>query len=134
MVGVFRRKIAARADGKLHCLLGELPGALAAASTSGEHSLPQAYDLALSHMTFHHIADVAGARAGAAPSFGQVGQAAMVQSLVQSLPSCGGLLHSLPPTPPTLLPAHRRHAAHAARPAQAGRQGGGVRPAQRAGL
>lgn len=61
MAGVFRRKIAARPDRKLHCLLGELPGALEAAGASGgQQQLPQAYDLALSHMTFHHIADVAG--------------------------------------------------------------------------
>lgn len=60
MAGVFRRKIAIRRDGKLHCLLGELPGALTAASTSGGEPLPQVYDLALSHMTFHHIADIAG--------------------------------------------------------------------------
>lgn len=62
MAGVFRRKIAARPDRKLHCLLGELPGALEAAGASGgeKQQLPRTYDLALSHMTFHHIADVAG--------------------------------------------------------------------------
>ncbi|PRW33930.1 methyltransferase type 11 [Chlorella sorokiniana] len=62
MTGVFRRKIAARSGGKLRCLLGELTGALAAGSTNGgeQEQLPQAYDLALSHMTFHHIDDIVG--------------------------------------------------------------------------
>lgn len=120
---MFRRKIAARTDGKLHCLLGELPGALAAAGTSGEQSLPQAFDLALSHMTFHHIADVAGTRAAAAPNFVAGRRCNGAAPFKQSAQLRRAFL---PPTEATLPPARRRHAAHAARPAQAGRQGGGV--------
>lgn len=65
MVEVFRRKIARRSDGKLRCLLGELPAVLAAGSScsgSGGGPLPQPYDLVLSHMTFHHLPDIAGKR------------------------------------------------------------------------
>jgi len=79
MVTGFRRKIAARSDGKLHCLLGELnsehsleelsaagaepeaAGAGAAgAEEKGGRQLPQQFDLAVTHMTAHHIPDIVG--------------------------------------------------------------------------
>lgn len=105
MVGVFRRKIAARADGKLHCLLGELPGALAAASTSGEHSLPQAYDLALSHMTFHHIADVRVREPALHPALARLARLPWCSPLFKACPAAAGCcIPCLPPHPPCCRP------------------------------
>lgn len=90
MVAAFQSKLACRADSKLSCALGELtsqglqaisqddsvPGGGAATAQSGAPAAspasagldasaaaglqPGRFDLALSHMTFHHLKDLNG--------------------------------------------------------------------------
>jgi hypothetical protein len=66
MIDAFQAKAAARRDGKLRCVLVELkdPQSLTNAKPAdgGEPVETQHFDVVISHMTLHHIEDIAGAR------------------------------------------------------------------------
>lgn len=186
MVAAFQSKLARRADGKLRCMLGELTsqglqppsqdvpaaggGAAAAtpaaavaspASAAGEAAAAAGlqlgrFDLALSHMTFHHLTDVhgessrcmgcsraaqtpgclpwhRGLAAGAAERLSsQRFVKAWQQVLADHIAAQAATAPALTPLHPLLAPC--RGAAHAAAVPEAGRYRGRLRPAQGAGL